>query len=142
MKINKVSKFKNTRNQLLLSTRLFHFTSYAKLLEKEPIFTKRGISCLIPSIFDVHGFISPYILIGNMILSRVWAYEKSEPSPEPAYTNNDEKSHETPSPDTQHFSSSDIEFETNKTLKTMKMTKMTLMKMDRQTLRVYITSTR
>ena len=34
-----------------------------------------------------------------MILSRVWAYEKREPSPEPAYTNNDEKSYESLSPD-------------------------------------------
>ena len=77
----------------------FHFSSYAKLLEKEPIFTKRGISSLIPSIFDVNGLISPYILRGKIILSRVWAYEKPEPSPEPAYTTNDEKSYESPSPD-------------------------------------------
>ena len=50
---------------------LFHFSSYAKLLEKEPIFTKHGISSLIPSIFDVNGLISPYILRGKVILYRV-----------------------------------------------------------------------
>ena len=33
---------------------LFHFSFYAKLLEKEPILTKCGISSLIPSIFDVN----------------------------------------------------------------------------------------
>ena len=38
---------------------LFHSASYVKLLEKESIFTKRGISSLIPSIYDVNGLISP-----------------------------------------------------------------------------------
>ena len=83
----------------------FHFSSYAKLLEKEPIFTKRGISSLIPSIFDVNGLISPYILRGKIILSRVWAYEKPEPGPDPAYTNNEEKSYESPTPNIEHESS-------------------------------------
>ena len=50
----------------------------------------------------------------------MWAYEKPEPSPEPAYTNNDEKSYESPSPDIEHFSNSDIEFETNKTIENNK----------------------
>ena len=71
---------------------------------------------MIPSIFDVNGLISPYILIGKIILSRVWAYEKPELSPEPAYTNHEEKSYESPSPDIEHFPNSDIEFETNKTI--------------------------
>ena len=32
----------------------FHFKSYSRLLEKEPTFTKRGMSSVIPSIFDVN----------------------------------------------------------------------------------------
>ena len=51
-----------------------------------------------------------------MLLSWVWAYEKPEPNPEPACTNNDEKPCDTPSPDIQHFSNSAIEFERNKTV--------------------------
>ena len=50
----------------------------------------------------------------------MWAYEKPEPSPEPDYTNNDEKSYEPPSPNIEHFSNSDIEFETNKTIENNK----------------------
>ena len=46
----------------------------------------------------------------------MWAYEKPEPSPETAYTNNDKNPYETPSPDIKHFSSSDIELKTNKTV--------------------------
>ena len=61
----------------------FHFKSYSRLLEKGPTFTKRGISSLIPSIFDVNGIISPYILKGKVILSRVWAYEHAETPPGP-----------------------------------------------------------
>ena len=78
---------------------MFNLESYAKRLEKEPIFTKRGISSLIPSIFDVHGLISQYVLRGKVILSRVLAYKTPEPSPTPACTNNDVVQYETPSPD-------------------------------------------
>ena len=38
--------------------------------------TKRGVSSIIPSIYDISGHIAPYILKGKSILSRIWAYEK------------------------------------------------------------------
>ena len=46
------------------------------MLEKEIPSSKRGISSIIPSIFDVNGEIEPYILRGKVILSETWAYEK------------------------------------------------------------------
>ena len=38
--------------------------------------TKRGVSSIIPSIYDCSGHIALYILKGKSILSRIWAYEK------------------------------------------------------------------
>ena len=38
--------------------------------------TKRGISKLIPTIYDINGELAPYILRGKVILSDTWAYEK------------------------------------------------------------------
>ena len=55
---------------------VFNFEGYTKLLEKEPIMTKRGISSVIPSLYDVNGLIAPYILAGKIILSNTWAYQK------------------------------------------------------------------
>ena len=52
------------------------FEQYKKLLEKEIPSSKRSISSIIPSIFDVNGEIEPYILRGKVILSETWAYEK------------------------------------------------------------------
>ena len=55
---------------------VFTFKPYAKLLEKPIPMTKRGVSSIIPSIYDCSGHIAPYILKGKSILSRIWAYEK------------------------------------------------------------------
>ena len=55
---------------------VFTFKPYAKLLEKSIPMTKRGVSSIIPSIYDISGHIAPYILKGKSILSRIWAYEK------------------------------------------------------------------
>ena len=49
---------------------------YKTLLEKEIPSSKRSISSIIPSMFDVNGEIEPYILRGKIILSETWAYEK------------------------------------------------------------------
>ena len=45
------------------------FEQYKKLLEKEIPSSKRSISAIIPSIFDVNGEIELYILRGKVILS-------------------------------------------------------------------------
>ena len=39
--------------------------------------TKRGVSSIIPRIYDISGHITPYIRNGKSILSRIWAYEKA-----------------------------------------------------------------
>ena len=59
------------------------FEQYKKLLEKEIPSSKRSISAIIPSIFDVNGEIEPYILRGKVILSETWAYEKTDSSEDP-----------------------------------------------------------
>ena len=51
---------------------------YTKLLDNEIEHTKRGISKIIPSIYDINGEIAPFILRGKVILSMAWAYDKSE----------------------------------------------------------------
>ena len=38
--------------------------------------TKRGVSSVIPTIYDVSGHIEPYILKGKAILSKIWAFEQ------------------------------------------------------------------
>ena len=55
---------------------LFTFEPYGKLLERKVVLTKRGISSIIPTIYDVNGHIEPYILKAKMILSKAWTYEK------------------------------------------------------------------
>ena len=49
---------------------------YMKLLEQPIAHTKRGLSKLIPAIYDVNGELAPYIMRGKAILSMAWAYEK------------------------------------------------------------------
>ena len=56
---------------------VFTLKPYAKLLEKSIPMTKRGVSSIIPSIYDCSGHIAPNILKGKSILSRIWAYEKA-----------------------------------------------------------------
>ena len=60
----------------------FSLEQYKTLLEKDIPSTKRGVSSIIPSIFDVNGEIEPYILRGKVILSETWAYEKPQDSSE------------------------------------------------------------
>lgn len=48
-------------------------TPYRKILEKSIPMTKRGVSSVIPTIYDVSGHIEPYTLKGKAILSKIWA---------------------------------------------------------------------
>ena len=52
------------------------------MLEKDIPYTKRGLSSVIPSIYEINGEIEPYILRGKVILSKTWAYEKPAEAPE------------------------------------------------------------
>ena len=56
---------------------VYEFKTYAKSLEKPIPMTKRGVSSIIPSIYDISVHIATYILKGKSFLSRIWAYEKS-----------------------------------------------------------------
>ena len=55
---------------------IFTFEPYNKILEKSIPMTKRGVSSVIPTIYDVSGHIEPYILKGTAILSKIWAFEQ------------------------------------------------------------------
>ena len=58
-----------------------HYKTYSKLREeKQPKFTKRGISATIPSLYDPCGLLMPFITEGKMILQKTWCYrnEKNE----------------------------------------------------------------
>ena len=48
-----------------------HYKTYSKLREeKQPKFTKRGISATIPSLYDPCGLLMPFITEGKMILQK------------------------------------------------------------------------
>ena len=52
-----------------------HYKSYDKLSEtKNPPKTKRGISSIVPSIYDPLGILQPYIIEGKMLLQSAWCY--------------------------------------------------------------------
>ena len=54
---------------------------YSKLLDTKIEHTKRGISKIIPAIFDVNGEIAPFILRGKMILSMTWVIRSQRKIP-------------------------------------------------------------
>ena len=54
---------------------------YTKLLGTELSHTKRGISKIIPAIYDTTGEIPPFILRVKVILSMTWAFDKSNANP-------------------------------------------------------------
>ena len=49
---------------------------YQKLVEEPITYSKRGVSKIIASIYDVNGELAPFILRGKVILSLVWSYER------------------------------------------------------------------
>ena len=51
---------------------------YQKLVEEPITYSKRGVSKIIASIYDVNGELAPFILRGKVISSLVWSYEKPE----------------------------------------------------------------
>ena len=54
-----------------------HFSNYKNIIqEKQPLNTKRGISKIIPSIYDPNGLLQPFILKGKLILKKTWKYTK------------------------------------------------------------------
>lgn len=64
------------RRAQCVSNDTFNFGPCQKLLERNISFAKRGISSIIPPIWNINGENQPYILRGTVILSGAWAYEK------------------------------------------------------------------
>ena len=57
----------------------FHYKTYENLEDEKPTkFTKRGISSLIPSIYDPTGLLQPFIVQGKLILQSAWTYKDSK----------------------------------------------------------------
>ena len=56
-----------------------HYKSYENLKEqKQPKYTKRGISALIPSLYDPCGLMMPFINEGKIILQKTWYYRSDK----------------------------------------------------------------
>ena len=56
---------------------IFSFEQYKRLAESADVkYTKRGISSLIPRIYDVNGYIAPFILRGKLILQECWTHRR------------------------------------------------------------------
>ena len=55
---------------------VFHYKTYENLEEeRSKRFTKRGISSLIPSIYDPTGLLQPFIIQGKLILQSAWTHK-------------------------------------------------------------------
>ena len=55
---------------------MFHYKTYENMEEDRPKkLTKRGISSLIPSIYDPTGLLQPFIVQGKIILQSAWTYK-------------------------------------------------------------------
>ena len=51
---------------------VLHYDSYKSLMtKKKPKFTKRGISSVVPALYDPAGLIQPYIVEGKIISKRL-----------------------------------------------------------------------
>ena len=54
---------------------MLHYESYNTLMtKKKPKFTKRGISSIVPALYDPAGLIQPYIVEGKICLKKTWTY--------------------------------------------------------------------
>ena len=52
-----------------------HYLSYTNLYQnKKPKHSKRGISSIVPSLYDPIGLIQPYIVEGKILLQKTWCY--------------------------------------------------------------------
>ena len=60
---------------------MLHHESYDTLMtKKKPKFTKRGISSIVPALYDPAGLIQPYIVEGKICLKRTWTYRDTKRS--------------------------------------------------------------
>ena len=54
---------------------VLHYESYKTLMtKKKPKFTKRGISSVVPALYDPAGLIQPYIVEGKICLQKTWTH--------------------------------------------------------------------
>ena len=58
----------------------FSFEQYKKLAQEVPKeeYTKRFVSSLVAKIYDVNGYLAPFILRGKMILQKCWTHLKED----------------------------------------------------------------
>ena len=57
------------------SKAVLHYESYKTLMtKKKPKFTKRGISSVVPALYDPAGLIQPYIVEGKICLQKTWTH--------------------------------------------------------------------
>ena len=58
---------------------MLHYNSYNTLMaKKKPKFTKRGISSIVPALYDPAGLIQPYIVEGKICLQKAWTYRDNK----------------------------------------------------------------
>ena len=56
-----------------------HYQTYQNILQsKSPKETKRGISSIIPSLYDPCGLIMPFLAEGKAILQKTWCYRNEK----------------------------------------------------------------
>ena len=48
------------------------------MAKKKPKFTKRGISSIVPALYDPAGLIQPYIVEGKICLQKAWTYRDNK----------------------------------------------------------------
>ena len=58
---------------------MLHYESYNTLMtKKKPKFTKRGISSIVPALYDPAGLIQPYIVEGKICFQKTWTYRDAK----------------------------------------------------------------
>ena len=62
-----------------LSKDIFHYESYKTLITRQkPTFTKRGISSIVPALYDTAGLIQPYIVEGKICFQKTWIHRDAQ----------------------------------------------------------------
>ena len=61
---------------------MFHYKTYENLDKEKPSkLTKRGISSLMPSIYDPTGLLQPFIVQGKLSFQAAWTYKIQKAKP-------------------------------------------------------------
>ena len=58
---------------------MVHYESYDMLMTiKKPKFSKRGISSIVPALYESAGLIQPYIVEGKICFHKTWTYRDTK----------------------------------------------------------------